>query len=335
MWSPEQQRRNQQSSQQSSTHSSTEGCQSLLSATCPSLLQPDTVIDDGKWLLVLGVISAPANRVRRDWIRAATTSYYEAGIIQRFVVGERATTGDQSAPWLCNIAAECMVAKDILTVDAIEQNSADCVEKSFRWWVRSPAAFPHAAFIGKTDDDSYNHATNLHGLLSSVRMRGLDCVYAGWPQYTSYLVRHNAGCGWSGGPRGAKKLASEMEGDCHRCLRQRFCYQHGRPSAAALQPPLHGPYPYAVGALELLSHRLATSTFSRNWTRIFVRKARRERIPGSRLWQAWRCQAEDSIVGYVVSQAATALQARLQTGRFPLVVAGFCWIQAHLHGSSL
>eukprot|EP00965_Chrysotila_dentata_P044745 1487668-Pleurochrysis_carterae.AAC.2 len=88
-------------------------------------------------------------------------------VIFRFVIGNTLTAGAQK-----NVMAENMTKGDMLQLDAIDgpgiKVACSCGEKTFAWFQYALKAWPGAAMIGKTEDDTYLQLDNLLRELQSV-----------------------------------------------------------------------------------------------------------------------------------------------------------------------
>ncbi|KAL1508033.1 hypothetical protein AB1Y20_007629 [Prymnesium parvum] len=253
-------------------------------------------------VLALGVVTAPANAARRRWLRHTTQLHTGGAIVQRFLVG--------TDRWGPSLAEEAARTRDILLVEARDGSAASCVEKSFAWWLLALSLFPRAEYIAKTDDDSFNNLRQLH---HAVRRFPPGMVYAGWPQYSSFLPERNQACGWGASSRHALSAAASPKSNCHPCDRLP-CFLEGRRGGTPLNLTLYGPYVFATGALELLSRPLAAQVFGLEWTRRWVGANQLIAADGPRAaeqarWLKWKCYAEDSLVGYAVSAAVSRLRA--------------------------
>ena len=133
--------------------------------------------------------------------------------------------------------AEALKHGDIAFVGVFDSRSTACVGKSFAWFTSALQMFPRAAFVAKTDDDSLNSHVNLVALLHAARESMGPLVYAGWPQFTSFLVEHNVGCGWALDPARAlsQTNVTKLGGvwtNCNFCVNHPFCYIRGQSTGA-------------------------------------------------------------------------------------------------------
>lgn len=262
-------------------------------------------------LLALGVLATPSLPARRQWLRAAAARFAEPSIQSRFVLG---------CPLTEALRREAATHPDLLFVGARDGSQKSCIEKSFAWWSVAPTIFYRTAYIGKTDDDSMNHLSNLAELLKSSLLSARRHVYGGWAQFSSFLPEHNVPCGWSFGQGGALRAhnVSRLGGtetNCRFCVNHPFCYDHrGISSGELLNTTIVGPYIFAVGALELMSAALAQLVFSSNSTRSLLeaqsvisdKDMRSRRQPHGKLWAHWGCAAEDNFVGLAVYRSTQA-----------------------------
>ena len=292
--------------------------------------QVTSTVDSRDLLLAIGYISHPKFASRRTWIRRAAGRFTTepTTVVSRFVLGcllDRATMDEASS------------YGDVVTVRAPDSSTAACVEKSFAWWRIAVTLFPNAKFVGKTDDDSFNHLSNWVDLLrANTHDASLPLIYGGWGQFSSYLPEHNTPCGWAAGPgaalaaaRRAFAKAGGASTNCAFCTNHPFCYdRRGKSSEARLNATVVGPYLFAAGPFELMSAPLARLVFDSNVTRSLAAMARgggmgptaaASRRPRTkynqqgRMWQPWSCRSEDAFVGLAVFLSTTMAQADVAT----------------------
>ena len=133
--------------------------------------------------LAMGMVVAPFAVGRRDQVRATMLQYEPvlAGRIAfRFVVGDTmpllAKAGRGADAKRRALRAEMTREGDIVELDALDgagiEVACSCVEKLNSWVRYALATWPRAAFIGKTEDDTY---VQLHVLEAELR------ALAGWP----------------------------------------------------------------------------------------------------------------------------------------------------------
>ena len=241
--------------------------------------------------------------------------------------------GHTAADVIAEIKAYGRSEPDVVLLDASEGGGVGCVDKSFAWWRHAIVAYPHAAYIGKTDDDSIVRLPALAQLLRTPLPHAPRHVYAGWVQWTSWFPeRKYFGCGWATEAHRALHARTAPRSDCARCS---WCLRRERgttaPARVPLSEPVVGPFPFATGALELMSAPLAAAVFGSAWAAEYISAARaaaqRELARDSLsephhtdgpngTWYIpafgrWQCQLEDATIGYAVHATAAALDATL------------------------
>ena len=280
-------------------------------------------------LLALGIVSAPTHVERRAQLRPFLT----AGDAEKHNVLFKFVLGHTAADVIAEIKAYGRSEPDVVLLDASEGGGVGCVDKSFAWWRHAIVAYPHAAYIGKTDDDSIVRLPALAQLLRTPLPHAPRHVYAGWVQWTSWFPgRKYFGCGWATEAHRALHARTAPRSDCARCS---WCLRRERgttaPARVPLSEPVVGPFPFATGALELMSAPLAAAVFGSAWAAEYIRAARasakRELARDSLsephhtdgpngTWYIpafgrWQCQLEDATIGYAVHATAAALDATL------------------------
>ena len=265
--------------------------------------------------IVIGVLSS-THALRRSLLRRAAQG--QASVAQRFLLG---------CPLSQETAREAQETGDVMALpvkDSCRATSAAIVEKSFQWWTLAPTLFPRAAYIAKSDDDTFIHVSNLVALLRApVLPMRQSLVYGGWAQFSSFIPELNTHCGWSMGPEAALEHATSASPS-----------PRGRPAWSKCHVPntsLEGPYVYAAGAFELFSAALARLTFRSESTRALVARnavkphmtaegyadgaseAESSNEPATRVrhprWSRWDCTREDNFVGLAVLLATRAANA--------------------------
>ena len=298
-------------------------------------------------LVALGIVSAPLHAERRGWLRRLMFAAENIHVAHHFVLGTH-LEDKKRLPIALGAAArrdldeEQRNHRDLLWLNVTEGLVTGCIEKSFGWWAHATRAHPSAAFIAKTDDDAFVDLPSLVRLLRAVRAEpGSPLVYGGWLQWTSWFERRYFGCGWATSPLDALR---ERQGKTSNCARCQHCFVNNapRPTREPINLTVVGPYPFAVGALEVMSGALAARVFGSPWVRSYVRDATRDSATvahaqrdqrwgaahsprrrssaelggdGHSFWQreltSWHCRSEDASVGLMVHAAAADLEVRL------------------------
>jgi len=243
----------------------------MRSASAACQVTSQSTVDRRPHLVALGIVSAPANDGRRRWLRSTHRAFavrLRHNILPRFIFG---TT--ELEPSRCDQLLQ--EADDHFFVNAYDNPQVGCVDKTFAWFAAALRVFPATAFIAKCDDDSMTHLWNLEAL--GLQMKHASFIYAGWIQYTSFRPQTFQQCGWS------------LRAD------------HASPCSKTSQLNAEGPFPFATGALEMLSRPLADHVFSSSWTNSFVAHARAVARGGhANPWESWTCAHEDATLGYVI-----------------------------------
>ena len=103
------------------------------------------------------------------------------------------------------------------------------------WWYRHAVkTWPAATFIAKTDDDAYVHTLKLEHNMR--RFASQPLVYIGSTLWGSYITKTFEPC--------ARRMGPMM---CKGGMQEEKCAERGAV----------GPYPYAVGMLQVLSQKVA------------------------------------------------------------------------------
>ena len=179
----------------------------------------------------------------------------------------------RSAPPRRDLDEEQQSHRDLLWLNVTEGLVTGCIEKSFGWWAHATRAHPSAAFIAKTDDDAFVDLPSLVRLLRAVRAEpGSPLVYGGWLQWTSWFERRYFGCGWATSPLDA--LRERARRATARGANTALSTNAPRPTREPISSPSSGRYPFAVGALEVMSGALAARVFGSPSVRIL--RARRD-----------------------------------------------------------
>ena len=219
-------------------------------------------------MLVLGVISAPANArlrdaARRSWMRGAP-----ATVLSCFAIGldERRIASPA-------IRTEAQRHRDVLLVGG-ERGSM--YEASFGFWRRAARLFRGAKFVAKTDDDAVVDAAALAAQLALLRAcpQTSGSIFAGHFYFGGFNPHSQKICSWT---RGWQPVEYRAWG----------CAESGA----------FPPVPCAMGALELASADLARwMSASREVHRAMAHAISVERAQRS-------STAEDTNVGFWISRS--------------------------------
>lgn len=257
----------------------------------------------GCWA-VIGVISAVAGKTirgtpdpanihakRRQRIRSTFFQYARlegSQVCFVFVLGKNASgVVDASG----GAVLEAQRDKDLVWVDAQDTNIA---AKAFAWFYAAVRELPHAAFVGKCDDDTFVQPAALAKDLRTLGEGGLHYVgqimwITGWTPVAGPRGEAGAGkpCLYGGTLDGNSKV-----GHIPGRLKRR---QRARCNASVPGGSLTGIYPYAAGPLYLLSKGLLATVMRHGAT---VRLAAA---------QGFDVRGEDATIGYIIHRAMHAV----------------------------
>lgn len=292
-------------------------------------------LDERPFALALGIVSAPSHARQRRWLRSYLPSLREhaSGWAWRFVIG---TPSPESLPcWrLCFhpangqqaqaerlMAAQCdalenehALTSDLLFVPAADNEAVGCIDKTYAWFMHAVHAYPRASYVAMTQDDSVLLSTNLAYVL--VQLKAHDYVYGGRVQFSGFVeqpptYRH---CGWTESPRPRFNLSTVCKGyvDSTRVTRRRDVAKRRQLGSQPKAVTSVGLFPFAQGALELFSRKLALHVFASAWTIDWVATARRVAEGGrAPINSRWECGAEDITTGYLVHANTRGLNVTL------------------------
>ncbi|KAL1527607.1 hypothetical protein AB1Y20_008993 [Prymnesium parvum] len=189
---------------------------------------------------------------RRKWIRATFLTYPNIGksMAAKFVVGMlRSNLKPLPRDLEAQLREEASSHTDMLLLENVPERKSPCL-KTMAWYRYAVHAFPGATFIAKTDDDAYVQTVKLE-----VNMRpfvGQRWVYIGSTLWGSFITNSFEPCARRLGPMMAS--SGMLEEKC-------------KPRGAI------GPYPYAVGMLQVLSRELAAWMVAQEAYATFERRA--------------------------------------------------------------
>ena len=110
--------------------------------------------------LLLGVLTAPSNRARRDAIRSSWALWSGRTTVVCFVVG----LGGLASALVSSLADEAQQLGDLVPLASVEDRCHVSIAKAHAWWAW--AARSSAPFLGRVDDDTFLHLPNLEAELS-------------------------------------------------------------------------------------------------------------------------------------------------------------------------
>lgn len=198
-------------------------------------------------LLAIGVISAPRNFDRRHWLRHYAPALPGLTVTQ-FVLGENFGSNLGHEIVLLAKAEERMCGDIFRAPNVTDGSAASHVVKTLEW-------FRHAStlavrWVVKTDDDTI---WNVPLLLLETKVLGsrFSYVYHGVMRWRKFSVTGHSCCGLTsemGPPNAPPKVSDALVKFDVKCNTS-----HGN--------LVVGPFPYADGSFELLSHRLVRALF--------------------------------------------------------------------------
>jgi hypothetical protein len=190
--------------------------------------------------IVLGVVSNVMwqnSFDRRRWIRETWKTYPNVGRTMHviFVVGmlqsDLKPVPQQMAAELRREAAD---HEDMLLLESVPERKSPCL-KTMSWFRYASRAYPSATFIAKTDDDAFVQTIKLEANMRPFAKE--ERVYIGSTLWGSYITQTFEAC--------ARRMGPNM---CAGGMKEEKCAERGA----------IGPYPYAVGMLQVLSHKVAS-----------------------------------------------------------------------------
>ena len=173
---------------------------------------------------------------RRRWIRETYMTYPNVGksMSLTFVVALlRTDLTPVPTDLSTKLRNEASKHSDMLLLEQVPERKSPCL-KTMAWYKYAVKTYPKAVFIAKTDDDAFVHTVKLEHNMR--RFAGQQDIYIGSTLWGSYITKTFEACARRMGPNMA------VGG-----MKEERCYERGA----------IGPYPYAVGMLQVLSQPLA------------------------------------------------------------------------------
>eukprot|EP00966_Prymnesium_polylepis_P179821 4163407-Prymnesium_polylepis.2 len=101
-------------------------------------------------LLALGIISAPKNIFRRQWLRDTVFRFGSDAIVMRFVLGLPAGTvvrrrAKADGGIACDALADEVAIGDTIVLNATDNAAVGCVDKAFAWYTYAVGSRPARA----------------------------------------------------------------------------------------------------------------------------------------------------------------------------------------------
>lgn len=190
--------------------------------------------------IVLGVVSNCMwgnSFDRRKWIRETWKTYRNVGKTMHviFVVAMRQSNlSPVPVDVERRLRQEALEHGDMLLLEQVPERKSPCL-KTMAWFRHAARSYPGATFIAKTDDDAFVQTIKLEANMRPFASN--PDVYIGSTLWGSYITNTFEAC--------ARRMGPNM---CVGGMKEEKCVERGA----------IGPYPYAVGMLQVLSHSLAT-----------------------------------------------------------------------------
>ena len=202
--------------------------------------------DSSKWsgseppFIVLGIVSNVMwgnSFDRRRWIRETWKTYPNVGKTMH-VVFICAMLQSDLKPVPKEISTrlrlEAEKHKDMLLLEKVPERKSPCL-KTMAWFRHASRTYPDATFLAKTDDDAFVQTVKLEANMRPFAKEPL--VYIGSTLWGSYITKTFEAC--------ARRMGPNM---CAGGMKEEKCAERGA----------IGPYPYAVGMLQVLSQKVAS-----------------------------------------------------------------------------
>jgi len=210
---------------------------------------------------------------RRRWIRETFATYPNVGrtMTLEFIVAMlQSNLSPVPAELAADLRAEAAQHKDLVVLERVPERKSPCL-KTMAWYRYAVAAYPGATFIAKTDDDAYVHTVKLEHNMR--RFAHEPHIYIGSTLWGSYATKTFEPCARRMGPM------MTMGG-----MKEENCVEKGAV----------GPYPYAVGMLQVLSYPVAAWMVAQEEYEVFERRATAATRP------PMMDQGEDMVIGMFI-----------------------------------
>lgn len=174
---------------------------------------------------------------RRRWIRETFMTYPNVGKTMdvKFIVGMLQSNLNKIPHGLEEqVRGESRQNGDMVLLETVPERKSPCL-KTMAWYRWATTNYPKAVFIAKTDDDAFVATIKLESNMR--RFAGNPLLYVGSTLWGTYITKTFEACARRLGPMMALGGMTEEK-----------CAERGA----------IGPYPYAVGMLQVLSHELAS-----------------------------------------------------------------------------
>jgi hypothetical protein len=231
---------------------------------------------DKKYFMALGVVSNVMwqnSFDRRRWIRETWLTYPNVGKTTdvKFVVAmRRSDLSSIPAQMADELATEQQQHRDLLMLEKVPERKSPCL-KTMAWYRWAVGHYADVTFIAKTDDDAYVHTPKLE--LNMRPFASEPLIYIGSTLWGTYIKETFEPCARRMGPMMA------VGG-----MKEERCVERGA----------DGPYPYAVGMLQVLSLKVASWMVEQEEFAEFERRATAATRP------PMMDQGEDLVIGMFI-----------------------------------
>ena len=230
-----------------------------------------------RYFMALGVVSNVMwqnSFDRRRWIRETWLTYPNVGKTTdvKFVVAMRRSDLSAIPAQIANeLTAEQQQHGDLLVLEKVPERKSPCL-KTIAWYRWAVSHYSDVTFIAKTDDDAYVHTPKLE--LNMRLFAKEPLVYIGSTLWGTYIKKTFEPCARRMGPNMA------VGG-----MKEERCVERGADD---------GPYPYAVGMLQVLSLKVASWMVAQDEFAEFERRATAATRP------PMMEQGEDLVIGMFI-----------------------------------
>jgi hypothetical protein len=210
---------------------------------------------------------------RRRWIRETWLTYPNVGKTTdvKFVVAmRRSDLSSIPAQMADELATEQQQHRDLLMLEKVPERKSPCL-KTMAWYRWAVGHYADVTFIAKTDDDAYVHTPKLE--LNMRPFASEPLIYIGSTLWGTYIKETFEPCARRMGPMMA------VGG-----MKEERCVERGA----------DGPYPYAVGMLQVLSLKVASWMVEQEEFAEFERRATAATRP------PMMDQGEDLVIGMFI-----------------------------------
>ena len=223
--------------------------------------------------IVLGVVSNCMwgnSFDRRRWIRETWKTYGNVGktVHVVFIVALlQSNLTPISSEMEKQLREEAETHGDMLLLPKVPERKSPCL-KTMAWFRHAVRTYPRATFLAKTDDDAFVQTIKLEANMKPFVNH--KRVYIGSTLWGSYITETFAPC--------ARRMGPNM---CAGGMKEERCKERGA----------IGPYPYAVGMLQVLSYNVAAWMVVQEEFATFERRATAATRP------PMMDQGEDMVIG--------------------------------------